>query len=53
MDRYHRLNKNRWIDGHRSDQDFVINDRYSSGGQNDCQLAAKEEGQIFNRSEKQ
>ncbi len=28
MDRYHRLNMNRWIDGHRSDQDFVIDERY-------------------------
>jgi hypothetical protein len=35
MDRYHRLNMNRWIDGHRSDKDFVIDDRYNrSKGKN-------------------
>jgi hypothetical protein len=29
------LNMNRWIDGHRSDQDFVINDQYyQSKGKN-------------------
>jgi hypothetical protein len=26
MDRYHRLKVNRWIDGHRLDKDFVIDD---------------------------
>jgi hypothetical protein len=28
MDQYHWLNMNRWIDGHHSDKDFVIDDRY-------------------------
>jgi hypothetical protein len=28
MDRYHRLKVNRWINGHRFDKDFVIDDRY-------------------------
>ncbi len=28
MDQYHRLKLNRWIDGHRFDKEFVINDRY-------------------------
>jgi hypothetical protein len=28
MDQYHRLKVNQWIDGHRFDKDFVIDDRY-------------------------
>ncbi len=28
MDQYHRLKVNQWIDGHRFDKYFVIDDRY-------------------------
>jgi hypothetical protein len=38
MDRYHRLKLNRWIDGHRFDKDFVIDDRYRTIDQKEKSL---------------